>query len=198
MWAYYTQILKNILNIIWKQPKKRKPYDHIPSDNWPKPNSTLIEPLGGLVVLAFSATFMIGWNFHFPTQVERIIWRVASVFNLGYGLVGGLTVWYWQQAPPHERRNGQESPGNIPKVKEKGLEKLRILPSKFMSKLRNNSPDNDPQLEVPLRFFIPCLVLCFFYVIFRAYILIEDVIGLRSLPSSAYDSVDWSGYIPHI
>ena len=83
-------------------------------------------------------------------------------------------------------------------MKEKGLKKWRILVSKFAAKLRNNSPDKDPQLEVSLRFFIPCLILCFLYCLFRAYILIEDIIGLRNLPSSAYDSVDWSRYVPHI
>lgn len=184
---------------MWKQPKKRKPYDHIPSDNWLRPQSIRIEIPVGLVILAFAATFMIGWNFDFPTQAERIIWRVTSVFNLGYGVIGGSIVWYWLElAPPHERRNSQDSPEDTSRVKEKGLKKLRRFTSKFVAKLRNNSPDNDPQLEVPLRFFIPCLVLCFFYCIFRAYILIEDIIGLRSLPSSAYGSVDWSRYLPHV
>ena len=199
MWAYYTQILKNIWNFIWKQPKKRKPFTHIPSDYWPRPSSIHREFLGGLVILAFAATFMIGWNFPFPTQAERIIWRVASVFNLVYGAVGGFTVWYWLElAPSRERRNNQHLPGSTSKVNEKGVSKWRTLASKITAKLRNNSPDNDPQLEMPLRFFMPCIVLCAFYCIFRAYILVEDIIGLRSLPSSAYESVDWSRYLPHV
>jgi hypothetical protein len=141
---------------------------------------------------------MIGWNFHFPTQVERILWRVASVFNLAFGVIGGSIVWYWLElAPPHKRKT-QDFPEDTSGVKEKGLKKWKKFGSKFAAKLRNNSPDKDPQLEVPLRFFMPCLILCFFYCIFRAYILIEDIIGLRSLPSSAYSSVDWSRYIPHI
>lgn len=154
----------------------------------------------GLVILAFAASFLLGWNFPFPTRSERIIWRVASVFNLGYGFVGILIVWAWiELAPSHKNESTNEHlPENTSRVREKEPKKWRTFASRFAAKLRNMSPEKDPQLEVPLRFFIPCTVLCAFYCIFRAYILVEDVIGLRSLPSSAYESVDWSRYIPHL
>ena len=32
-----------------------------------------------LVALAFGACHLIGWEFYFPTDTERILWRVASV-----------------------------------------------------------------------------------------------------------------------
>ena len=200
MWLYYTQILKNIRNLIWKQPKKRKPYDHIPSDYWPSPRLMRLEVPTGLIILVFAASFLVGWNFSFPTPSERMIWRVASVFNLGYGFVGILIVWAWiEMAPRHKNESINEHLSeNTYKVREKEQKKWRTLASRFVAKLRNVSPEKDPQLEVPLRFFIPCTFLCAFYCIFRAYILVEDVIGLRSLPSSAYESVDWSRYIPHL
>ena len=60
------------------------------------------------------------------------------------------------------------------------------------------SPDDPPDAPIPLSLLGPCTFLCFFYCLFRIYILVEDVIGLRNLPLNAYDSVRWSEYMPHI
>lgn len=79
-----------------------------------------------------------------------------------------------------------------------------ILPSfvnrarRFLSKTHNISPDKDPHLDIPIGFLLGTTVLCAFYVVFRMYILVEDLVGLRSLPSNAYDTVDWLSFIPHI
>jgi hypothetical protein len=37
-----------------------------------------------------------------------------------------------------------------------------------------------------------------FYVLVRAYLLVEVFVGLRSVPADVYVSVNWSAYIPHI
>ncbi|KAK3904899.1 hypothetical protein C8A05DRAFT_42099 [Staphylotrichum tortipilum] len=79
-----------------------------------------------------------------------------------------------------------------------------ILPSfvdrarRFLSKTHNISPDKDPHLDTPIGFLFGTTVLCAFYVVFRMYILVEDLVGLRSLPSNAYDTVEWLSFIPHI
>ena len=69
---------------------------------------------------------------------------------------------------------------------------------RFLSKTHNISPDKDPHLDIPIGFLLGTTVLCAFYVVFRMYILVEDLVGLRSLPSNAYDTVDWLSFIPHI
>jgi hypothetical protein len=68
----------------------------------------------------------------------------------------------------------------------------------FLGALRNASPDKDPNLAVPLRLIVPVTFFCFFYCLFRGYILVEDLMSLRSLPESAFATVDWSKYIPHL
>ena len=79
-----------------------------------------------------------------------------------------------------------------------------ILPSfvnrarRFLSETHNVSPDKDPHLDAPIGLLLGTTVLCGLYVVFRMYILAEDVVGLRSLPSNAYDTVDWLSFIPHI
>jgi hypothetical protein len=54
-----------------------------------------------------------------------------------------------------------------------------------------------PALAIPLRVLLPVQVLCAFYCLFRAFILVEDVIGLRGLPASAFETVDWAGWVVH-
>jgi len=66
------------------------------------------------------------------------------------------------------------------------------------AKLRNNSPDNDPDLDVPLALLIPVTVISAFYCLLRLYVVVEDLIAFRSLPSDTYVTVDWSSYIPHL
>jgi hypothetical protein len=38
----------------------------------------------------------------------------------------------------------------------------------------------------------------FLYSICRVYLIVEPIIGLRSLPAAAYQSVAWSNFLPHI
>lgn len=50
----------------------------------------ILFPFGAPVLLAFSAWFMIGWNFIFPTKIEQTIWRVFAVYHAVFGVYGGV------------------------------------------------------------------------------------------------------------
>jgi hypothetical protein len=43
-----------------------------------------------LVCLGFGALHLVGWGFHFPSRIERILWRICSVGITGTSL---LAVW---------------------------------------------------------------------------------------------------------
>ncbi len=43
-----------------------------------------------------------------------------------------------------------------------------------------------------------CTVVSALYCLGRGYILVEDVIGLRELPNSTFETVAWTGYLPRI
>jgi len=69
--------------------------------------------------------------------------------------------------------------------------------SRMANVVRNNTILKDPSLDVPLKAQLPIYVVGFFYCVSRTMIYILDLIQLRSLPLSAYDNVDWGGFLPH-
>ena len=201
LWSCFNGILANIyLGGIATRRIKVRPIDRIPSDNWlPSPMSTALA--GGTLIVAYSTLFITAWNLSFPTEIERILWRVASIITLIFGVVGTIVAAYchclllpsWT-APtlPFVGQGERISTSHI-KLSSSG-----IRANKLTAKLRNNSPDGDPALEIPLRMLIPVTILCACYCVSRAYILIADAICLRSLPSSAFKTVEWSQYFPHL
>ena len=56
----------------------------------------------------------------------------------------------------------------------------------------------DPNLEIPLWILMVALPAAALYTIFRLYILVADFISMRELPASAFMTIDWSTYLPHI
>lgn len=68
----------------------------------------------------------------------------------------------------------------------------------FLSRSHNISHGKDPYMNVQVGFIIVTSVLCAFYCVFRVYIFVEDFVGLRALPLSAYQTVEWTKFIPHI
>ncbi len=209
-WAYYTQCLRNIhLGICFIRPKV-PPRDRIPTINWPK-TTIRIELWSGTILLAYNTLFLLAWNFHFATPLEQILWRVASIIAVAFVVVGGVYVWYLRAILRKRSRDDERS---TPQAQEEGEkeEKAKAMvtslprhsssrahPIKSIAnKLRNNSPDHDPLLTIPLRVWVPVTIVCFLYCVSRAYILIEDAIGLRQLPVSAFETVEWAEFVPHI
>lgn len=68
----------------------------------------------------------------------------------------------------------------------------------FLKTSHNISHGKDPYLGVQVGFITVTSILCVFYCIFRVFIFVEDFIGLRALPPSAYETVEWTKFIPHI
>ena len=103
-----------------------------------------------IIVLAFAALHLAGWNFYFPTRTEKILWRVASAICAGSSIfiVAAIAV-----------------PDNVTKS------------GPFASMTAS------------------AVVL---YILVRVYLLVEVFVGLRSVPTDVYLSVNWSAYIPHI
>jgi hypothetical protein len=176
---------------LYSRPITVKPRDRIPSDTWLKPDM-LREWFSMFFIFAFAATLMAAWNFHFPTSTERMLWRISSAFNVAFTLFGGGYVWLWEYVIPKIQKR-KVSSRRSPPVHERHDERRTLG-----EKLRNISSPFDPELEISLSFLVPISALCGFYCICRMYIFIEDFIRLRNLPPSAFETVDWAKYIPHV
>ncbi|MCJ1412948.1 hypothetical protein MMC19_007049 [Ptychographa xylographoides] len=124
------------------------------------------------ILFAYFAIHFVGWNFQFPSQVEQTLWRAASLSSVV------LIILYYLGY---------------------------VIGTFFSRQMANFIFKKNAATLLDLAFLFPRAVqipvlLPFFgsYTIARTYVIVEGFISLRSLPLSAYDSVDWSNYIPHI
>lgn len=189
-WKYYVQILHYMHIPLFTRPERR-PYDRIPSYFILKVD-TQAEIICAPTILLFSSIFLIAWNSTFPSATEQLLWRIASVNILAFGLLAGSLSLYFHRKmfqPEFTEARAQAT------LKRKRGSKDRW--SRFAARLRNIDPEQDPNLEIPLRALIPISFFCACYCVGRGFILTEDLIGLRSLPESAYQTVSWSKYVPH-
>ncbi|KAN0084442.1 hypothetical protein V8E55_007946 [Tylopilus felleus] len=112
--------------------------------------------------LVLGGLHLIAWNFHFPTEAEKILWRVASLV-----LAGGPLAFF-----------------------------VLILLYGFASSWRvnvNDSEDSHGHFRVYITYAV--LILS---VVSRTLLVALMLAGLRSLPASAYQTVSWIAYIPHL
>ncbi|KAL8326457.1 hypothetical protein RB597_002976 [Gaeumannomyces tritici] len=71
-----------------------------------------------------------------------------------------------------------------------GLPKSMSRFEAWLVQWRNISPDQDPDMEVPLRWIAPIFLASATYIFCRLYIYIEDFVGLRSQPQGVYMTVN--------
>ncbi|KAG9233536.1 hypothetical protein BJ875DRAFT_511829 [Amylocarpus encephaloides] len=148
--------------------------------------------------MLYSALFICGWNYDFPTRTEQVLWRTASVTMMVTILLRWvITEFAFTLYPKHQKKldveNGKEAK-TAPSADGGWLmKKIRFA----AACIRNNSVSKDPGLAVPLKAILPVYLCCFFYCCSRTYLLIADVFQLRSLRPSAYDTVRWLDYVPH-
>ncbi|KAL9616687.1 MAG: hypothetical protein Q9160_008475 [Pyrenula sp. 1 TL-2023] len=98
--------------------------------------------------------------------------------------------------PPPQEIDGKIQPQPHPPTKLPS--KLRHTLTLIASTLRNNSPTQDPALDAPISAVLATWLLGAFYVSARGYIIIADLTELRSLPASAYRTLNWAALAPFI
>lgn len=193
-WIYCVNVLGK-LNVIWKRPSVL-PIQMITSFNFPR-LSMRIMLLPISMTIAYSAIFVAAWNFYFPTEIERLIWRSCASLTMGLCLTGAFFELFFMR---YDRYHGRPaSPSQVPDrlfallLGKHGADRLK----RALKNLQNNSRGKDPALEIPVHSVVITLPILAMYTICRWYILLEDIIGLRSLPASAFQTVDWTRYLPH-
>ena len=195
---YWIGVPRKILGINF-HPRAR-PIKKIPDDYFPIMNKT------SMVILFFFQTgyasvHIGGWNFPFPTEIERKLWHVATL-----GIISAMmTYWvvhFYAYAIPEilRERQGEPPVENIyADYNTKQKPKSGFLPRVHyaLGRLKNNSYPHDPSLDIPFRALIPILMCVVVYTSCRAFIIIEGFINLRALPPRTYICVEWSDFLPH-
>ena len=202
-WSNFVHIMYH-LRITWGP--RAMPIEHIP-DTLHRELSIKAIHCVILPTYAFFSILLVGWNYEFPTPIERTLYRAACITmmaTLSLMLVacqfGQFYFIFRERIRNMFSSNRLHPPFLEPGIRLKGI----IVNHKFSKKInsacdgiRNNSPDNDPFLQMRLRNILSLYFIGSFYLLARAFIIVEDIIELRSLPASAYSSVDWQKFWPH-
>jgi hypothetical protein len=201
IWKDYVYLLQKLKVPIFSRPIKTRPHDRIRGDDFHS-TELVYEALGGIVILSFCSLFLCAWNIYFPTVMERLLWRSSSIVMIAFGVFGGIYTWIWHQKfyglYSNSRSRAMVSTTTAPQQLETIFGGVERQIERVAHRLRSAPPDENPNVTLPLRLTVPITLLCTVYCMARVFIFVEDIIGLRSLPSSAYVTVNWSQYIPHI
>ena len=141
-----------------------------------------------LINTVYGAGHMSAWNLHFPSQIEKWLWRVSAAF-----LVGSLGIWIVVAALWYTKARIQKS-----------VERIQCsTTATTMAKLWETRTTDSSKLfaawivvnNVAKVLFLVALAS---HGLSRAYLLIEAFISLRTMPAGAYQTVSWLQYWPHV
>jgi hypothetical protein len=166
-----------------------RPIQRIPNDRFPTNPYGVQEYLLCLATLVFTAIHVAGWNFDFPSDTERILWRVSSL------LLFGITVAFWVlETIASWTRLGRWKTVYLYvfKHKELGLHTRRMAQ-------RQQTMVKRTMAELPLLWeFLAITPLAIVYGVARLYLIVEAFAELRNVKGSAYVNVEWTNFIPHV
>ena len=199
-WSNWINILRNLGIVFGPQ---RRPINRFE-------NTMFLEVSGVWFYIFFAITaiygsiFVCGWQYSFPTYTEMMLWRAASVTIMAtmvaYYIISEFSFSIY---PAIRRRFAKEAPeaqlwnGTSQQEKKAGCGWFVRKSKTVAACIRNNSVYKDPMLSIPLKAILPIYILGVFYCHARTYLFIEDIIQLRSLPASAYSTVNWLEFMPH-
>lgn len=201
LWTYYVNITRKLLFL-------RPENQSLPKQRFDSFNFPAIPLLLGIILwvisLVYAAIFVAAWNFHYPTRTEQIIWQTSSLGTVFIVLIGGICEIFLRF---HDQRKAKLGVDNHHNKANAGLScqhtELPVTRPSTESKtnlrtIKNNCSDKDPAYNLSARILYFTTPFCALYTIFRAFILLEDVLSLRQLPASTFVTIDWGEYLPHI
>ncbi|KAL8951766.1 MAG: hypothetical protein Q9222_002287 [Ikaeria aurantiellina] len=134
-----------------------------------------------LFTMAYCGLHFVAWSFSFPTPLERYLWRAASI------AIGACAFIFWvceTYQDGHRLGRWERWYAKIVTSEKDG----RI---NTMEKARRN------RRFIPVWEVIVMTPVTLVYTVARTYIVIEVFLSQRSLPVGAFESVQWSEFVPH-
>ncbi|OQE20966.1 hypothetical protein PENFLA_c015G02143 [Penicillium flavigenum] len=152
-----------------------------------------------LATLTYASIHLVGWNFEFPTNTEQILWRVSSLILLGttiaFWILESIAMWY-------RYGGGQEILIKLFTSRTAPVDSVASSEPKQACTADDNTYLHEAPFEpreLPLSWeFWSIFPIAFIYGTARTYILVETLVGLRSLPWTTYLTVEWAQFFPHI
>ena len=166
---------------------QERPLPRLPNDRFPHVRG-IRQYLLIMMTLFSDGIHIFGWNFAFPSRSELIIWRVASLVMFCTAAV----FWF------AELFAGLYRDGLMEMFKKIVVNPSRVSEANAARKQRPPRPQPTPE-TFPLPWeFAASMTVFLLYLVARAYVLAEMFAGLRELPHSVYQNVDWSNFFPHV
>ena len=136
------------------------------------------------VIMAYCCLHFIAWKFFFPTHAERILWRVGCIT-----IVATTFIFLACESYQDGHRLGRWQRWY-----------LKIFPKNPVHLARVDTMEKKRrEMEfIPLWEVIIMSPVTMVYTLARTYIIVEVFVSLRSLPSGAFNSVNWSNFMPHV
>ncbi|KAH8754139.1 hypothetical protein F5883DRAFT_607898 [Diaporthe sp. PMI_573] len=165
---------------------RERPLTRFPNDRFPHIRG--IRQVILIVVTLFTdAIHLFGWSYRFPTAGEQLAWRIATMIMF----VTAAIFWLAEVIAVIKRDRMVE------------LWHCMIFTPKKLPALREERAlrPEEPQLtaeDFPETWECGASGSVFtLYLIARAFTIIEMFLGLRKLPQSAFEYVDWTLFLPH-
>lgn len=173
---------------------RERPLPRILNDGFPWLDRATDASIVSLMAMFYGAIHMFGWNFIFPTAIEKTLWRVSALVVLC--TVTAFVLWElgWAIIPAWHRLYINKQPIRPRSIYYVWANKLEKISGANGLPIHNVQTDRKFMTIAHLLFWIALGVL---YVLSRLYIMGEALASLRALPSETFQDVDWTKYIPH-
>ncbi|KAI4156040.1 MAG: hypothetical protein L6R39_001156 [Caloplaca ligustica] len=148
----------------------QRPIPRVPNDMIPPPFTLrLAYPLWGLTV-SYAAIHVAGWHYEFPSTAESYIWRCSSVTMFAVLFLWGLAL--------------------VMTVKP-GLNFTLTLLGIWEKESTKNTPFRNWAVDAP------ATMSAILYFVARTVILAEAIASMRLMPSTIYQTVQWTDFLPN-
>ncbi|KAK2806716.1 hypothetical protein FQN50_005710 [Emmonsiellopsis sp. PD_5] len=137
-------------------------------------------------VALYGGLHIAGWNGHFPSTIEKMMWRVSSVLIAASGILATIYI-----AIDRLPSRGKESyldhwAETFGSDEVTGAKKL-ISVSQFLLVITTG-----------VVLILPLIGGAIIYIPARLFLVIESFIALRDQPIEVYQTPDWTGWVPHL
>ena len=162
---------------------RERPLPRFTNDRFPVIGASPDAILLFIVILAYCCIHFVAWNFSFPTRIEQILWWAGCIT-----LVVTTFIFLACETYQDGHRLGRWDRWYI-----------KLFPKREGTLVRMNTMEKRMRERefIPLWEVITMSPVTMMYTLARTYIVVEVFVSLRSLPTGAFDSVQWSNFIPH-